>query len=181
MKDEIRQKLKIKRRYFQGVRREAADNIIADVFSVAYLKYDSFLVYNSFSTEADTKRIIDVLLREGKKVYLPRVEGEEMTAVPFTGAFGVLKKGAFGIEEAQGQAFEGDIDVTVIPLLAVNENGYRIGYGKGYYDKYLRDRHTKKVGLGYYFQIENFKEDAWDIPLDAFICEKGIYLYATDK
>lgn len=176
-KNFLREKLKIKRKYFQNVRREVADSAIMQNFFNAYGNYNSFFVYNSFSTEADTKLIINELLSAGKRVYLPRVEGENIVAVPY----GSLKKGAFGIEEPEGQAFKGDIEVTLIPLLAVNERGFRIGYGKGYYDRFLRDNpSTLKVGLGYAFQREQFKEDEWDIRLDAFLCERGIYYYGTD-
>lgn len=175
-KDEIRYKLKIKRKYFSGVRREFADGAILDNFLNAFLSYDSFFIYNSFSTEADTKGIIAELLSAGKKVYLPRVEGDKIVAVPY----GETKAGAFGIEEPAGKPYKGKIDVTVIPLLAVNERGYRIGYGKGFYDRYLlKDKRTKKVGLGYSFQIENFEEEKHDIPLDLFLCEKGIYYYES--
>lgn len=171
MKDEHRNKLKIKRKYFQNVRREEADRVIAETFFAAFSNYESFFIYNSFSTEADTSLIISGLLAAGKKVYLPRVEGENIVAVPY----GETEKGAFGIEEPTGQAFSGDIDVTVAPLLAVNERGFRIGYGKGFYDRYFKAAKTLKVGLGYAFQIENFLEDEWDEPLDKFVCEKGIY------
>lgn len=173
-KNAVREKLKIKRRYFGNYIREVADAVIYDNFFNAYSGFDSFFIYNSFGTEADTKKIISALLAEGKKVYLPRVEGGEMVAVPF----GEMQTGAFGIEEPKGQAYNGEIEVTVIPLLAVNNRGYRVGYGKGFYDKYLKDKHTKKVGLGYFFQIEDFKEDTHDIPLDEFLCEKGIFYYA---
>ena len=171
MKDELRYKLKVKRRYFQGVRREYADEVILNYFLSAYEKYENFFIYNSFGDEADTKKIISALLEMGKKVYLPRVEGENIVAVPY----GQLKMGAFGIDEPAGQAYNGKIDVTVIPLLAVNERGYRIGYGKGFYDRFLKSVKTLKVGLGYSFQIENFKEDEWDEPLDELLTERGIY------
>lgn len=173
MKDEIRRKLKIKRRDFQNIRREAADAEIFENFMSAFKKHGSFFIYNSFGSEADTKKIISVLLKADKRVYLPRVEGDNIVAVPY----GTMRVGAFGIEEPVGQAFAGDIEVTVIPLLAVNGRGYRIGYGGGYYDRYLKGRNTLKAGLGYAFQIEDFEEDGWDIPLDAFLCEKGIYYY----
>ncbi|MDE6868911.1 MAG: 5-formyltetrahydrofolate cyclo-ligase [Clostridia bacterium] len=174
-KEELRYKLKIKRKYFVGVRREFADGAILDNFLNAFGQYDSFFIYNSFSTEADTKGIIAELLKADKKVYLPRVDGGKMVAVPY----GETSKGAFGIDEPKGKPYKGKIDVTVIPLLAVNERGYRIGYGKGFYDNYLKDKRTKKVGLGYGFQIESFDEDKWDIPLDLFLCEKGIFYYET--
>lgn len=171
MKDEIREKLKIKRRYFAGVRREVADAYIRENFLAAFGNFESFFVYNSFGTEADTKGIINGLLSLGKKVYLPRVEGENIVPVPC----GETKKGAFGIEEPQGQAYAGDIQVTVAPLLAVNDKGRRIGYGKGYYDRYFKTAKTLKVGLGYYFQFEDFCGDEWDEPLDMFLCERGIF------
>lgn len=175
MKEEIRNKLKIKRKYFQFYRREMANYAILDDFLNAFSDYDSFLIYNSISSEAETGLIISALLKAGKKVYLPRVEGDGLVAVPY----GKTQKGAFGIEEPIGEPYAGDIDVTVIPLLAVNGRGYRIGYGKGYYDRYLKGKRTKRVGLGYNFQIEEFEEDPWDEPLDLFICEKGIYYYGT--
>ncbi|MDE5943267.1 MAG: 5-formyltetrahydrofolate cyclo-ligase [Clostridia bacterium] len=176
-KEELRYKLKIKRKYFGGVRREFADGAILDNFLNAFSQYESFFIYNSFSTEADTKALIAELVAAGKKVYLPRVDGEKMVAVPY----GETVKGAFGIDEPRGKPYNGKIDVTVIPLLAVNGRGYRIGYGKGFYDRYLKDKRTKKVGLGYSFQIESFEEDKWDIPLDLFLCEKGIYYYESQQ
>lgn len=173
MKDELRKKFKIKRKYFQNYQREVADNCILDNFLNAFSNYESFFIYNSFGTEADTQAIISALLSAGKKVYLPRVENGVMEAAPY----GKLKSGAFGIEEPIGEAVTVDADITVIPLLAVNKEGFRIGYGGGYYDRYLKDKHTKRVGLGYFFQIENFERDAWDEQLDCFVCEKGIYYY----
>ncbi len=177
MKDELRHKLKVKRRYFQGVQRDYADEVILHGFMSAYSGYTSFFIYNSFNCEADTSGIISALLAEGKKVYLPRVEGENIVAV----AYGQTEKGAFGIDEPVGQAYLGDIDVTVIPLLAVNLKGYRIGYGKGFYDRFLKNRWTLKVGLGYSFQIEDFNEDVWDEPIDEFLTEKGIYRFEKQR
>lgn len=175
-KDGIRQKLKIKRRYFSGVRREFANGCISDNFLAAYGEYESFLVYNSFGDEADTKALIKALLSLGRQVYLPRIEGENIVAVPY----GKTRRGAFGIDEPEGQAYFGNIDVTVIPLLAVNERGFRAGYGKGFYDRYLKDRLTQRVGLGYFFQIDDFKEDERDERLNSFVCERGIFYYGTD-
>ena len=173
MKAGLRYKLKIKRKYFQGVRRQVADENILFNFISAYGGYQRFFIYNSFGDEATTSMIIDALIKAGKEVYLPRVEGDDIVPVPY----GPTIKGAFGIGEPVGQAYNGEIDITVIPLLAVNESGYRIGYGKGFYDRFLKGRKTRKVGLGYSFQIENFIQDDWDEPLDEFLTEKGIYSF----
>ena len=168
-KEELRRQFKTARYAFSGKEREIADREILKIFLKEFSGYESYFIYNSFSTEADTKGIITELLRAGKRVYLPKIVGDDMVAVPF----GKTQKGAFGIEEPLGQPYDGDIDVTVIPLLAVNCNLFRIGYGKGCYDRYLKGRKTKKIGLGYSFQAAEFTEDKWDEPLDIFLCEKG--------
>ncbi len=177
MKNEIRNKMKIKRKYFGEIVRSQADIAICEAFLAEFYKFDSFLIYNSLPLEARTDLIIAELLKGGKKVYLPRVEGQNIVAVPYFG--GELKTGAFGIGEPQGQAYNGLIEVTAVPLLAVNSRGYRIGYGGGYYDRYLRDKTTQKVGLGYGFQMEEFNEEPWDVPLNKYICERGIYYFGN--
>lgn len=177
MKAELRQKYKIKRKFFGSVQRQVADESIAKEFLNALGDRQSYFIYNSFGTEADTHGIISALLAGGKRVYLPRVEGKNIVPVPF----GKTQKGAFGVEEPLGAAYPGDIEVTVVPLLAVNGKGYRLGYGGGYYDRYLKGARTLKVGLGYYFQLtEEFIADGWDEPLDLFVCERGIYDF-TDR
>lgn len=173
MKSEIRNTMKIKRRYLGEIQRKAFDEMIFENFLAAYGRYDSFLIYNSFSTEARTDLIIEALIARGKRVYLPRVEGENIVAGPYGG----MKKGAYGIYEPTGEKYKGAIDLTVVPLLAVNERGFRIGYGGGYYDRYLKNNDTLKVGLGYYFQFTGFDGEEYDIPLDEFICERGIYRF----
>ncbi len=174
VKDELRYKLKIKRKYFGGVRRDYADEVIFQNFIAAYGDRESFFIYNSFGSEADTKRIIGWLKDNGKKVYLPKVCGENILPVELSENF---VRGAFGIEEPTGQAFLGKIEVTVAPLLTVNSNGGRVGYGKGYYDRYFKNTDTLRVGLGYGFQIEEFESDTWDEPLDEYVCERGIYRF----
>lgn len=176
-KQEIRYKLKIKRRYFQDVRRDFADEVIAETFLAAYASFDSFLLYSAKGDEAKTSLIEKKLIELGKLVFYPRVEGENIVAVPY----GEMKEGAFGIKEPVGQAYTKKIDITVVPLLAVNQKGFRVGYGKGFYDRYLKTHETKSVGLGYSFQLEEFEEDEWDEPLDEFICEKGIFDFGREK
>ena len=175
-KDELRHKLKIKRKYFGEVLRGYADECICENFLNAYSDLDSFFIYNSYSTEADTRGIIRALLNKGKRVCLPRVEGDKIVAVPYT-ADTEMKKSALGIYEPCGQAYEGQIQVTVAPLLAVNSRGYRLGCGGGYYDRYFKGVQTLKVGIGYSFQQEEFEEQSFDMGLDCFISERGIYYF----
>lgn len=180
MKNELRYKYKIKRKHFQFARREVADGAILDAFMLAHGTMEKYFIYNSFATEADTHSIIDALLSCGKQVFLPKTVGKDMFAVRYLG--GELEKGEFGIFEPKGEPYEGDFDVVVVPLLAINERGYRLGYGGGYYDRFLKDKKCLKVGIGYGFQLtDEFIEDEWDEPLDEFISEKGMYYFGKSN
>lgn len=170
-KNEIRAKMRALRKNFAGEGRESADREILNSFISVFGGFDGYFIYNSFSSEARTDLIQKELLKAGKRVYLPRVEGKDMVAVLYGGGF---KEGAFKISEPLGEPYSGDINVTAIPLLAVNGRGYRIGYGGGFYDRYLKDKTTLKVGLGYDFQMTDFEEEPFDVPLDYFVSEKGI-------
>lgn len=174
-KNAIRAQMRALRKNFDKEARESADRAILDKFFSEFGKYESFFVYNSFSSEARTDLIIQKLLSENKRVYLPRVEGRDMLPVQYCGE--QLKKGSYGIYEPQGEPFFNEIDVTLIPLLAVNSRGFRIGYGGGFYDRYLSVKNTMKVGMGYGFQLQEFEENSFDVPLNAFICESGIRFF----
>ena len=63
----------------------------------------------------------------------------------------------------------------VVPLVAFNRKKYRVGYGKGFYDKYLKDFQGTTIGLAFSFQeVDEDFEDEYDIPLDYIITEKEI-------
>lgn len=175
-KNELRYKYKIKRKYFAHSAREVADGAIYDAALAFLAPYESVFVYYSFGTEADTHAIINGLLACGKRVYLPRVEGGNMVSVRYTGENDKLVENSFGISEPVGEASTDELEVCVAPLLAVNPEGYRLGYGGGYYDRFFAVYpNMVKVGLGYSLQFaEDFSPDRWDKPLDKFICEKGI-------
>lgn len=179
MKDQLRYKYKIKRKYFQHSAREVADAAIVDAVIREFDGKRSFLIYYSYGSEADTHALIARLISEDKEVYLPRVEGENVVPVRFYGDDEELVKSALGISEPAGQAYEGQIDVCITPLLAVNSRGYRLGYGGGYYDRYFtKNVDILRAGIGYSLQYtDEFKEDKNDMPLDLFVSERGIITF----
>jgi 5-formyltetrahydrofolate cyclo-ligase len=73
-----------------------------------------------------------------------------------------------------------DLDVLLLPLLAIDAQGYRLGYGSGYYDRLLEhQRPPCLIGVGYLAQYcATLPQDAWDIPLDGFLCENGWLFFA---
>lgn len=176
MKDDLRYKYKTKRKYFQNSAREVADAVIADTISEAFGGLNSFFVYYSYGSEADTHALIDRFLSAGKEVYLPRVEGKNIVPVRYLGKSDELIKSAMGIYEPTGAPYEGEIDAAIVPLLAVNRRGFRLGYGGGYYDRYFeKNTEILRIGVGYFLQIaDDFFEEKGDVPVNAFVCERGI-------
>ena len=129
---------------------------------------DSFFVYNSIKNEVDTQYIIDRLKNLKKTISYPLTIGGEMVAVIPTND--EWRIGDFGIKIPKKYKTTNSVDVAVIPLLACDKNLNRIGYGKGYYDKFLKENPCIKIGVCYDFQvIENITPNEWDIPLDYII------------
>lgn len=171
-KAKIRKLKRKARAAFVGEKRENADRMIYNNFITSGLieDYESFFVYNSVNSEADTKRIINKLVESGKKVYLPRVVGKELEAVPLGDKF---ITSPFGIEEPVGNAYTGDIDVAIIPAFAFDLHGSRIGYGGGYYDRFLSNRDIYKVLLAYDFQfVSDIPQNMDDVPVDYILTDK---------
>jgi 5-formyltetrahydrofolate cyclo-ligase len=87
--------------------------------------------------------------------------------------------GAFGISQPPLHAAEVTPDVILVPLVAVDRAGTRVGRGKGHYDRVLaplKRNGTRLIGLGWAFQLtdEQVPADAWDVPLDAFASPDGV-------
>ena len=156
-------------------RADGGEKIAERFFSLPQVKSArSVFIYNSIRSEAPTSYVISKLSEMGKTVLLPRVEGRAMVAVEYK--IGVpMSESSFKISEPQGVAFDGIPDVTVTPLLAVTKRGERLGYGGGYYDRYLQDKNTFKIGYCYDFQvIEDVFAEEHDVKLDVVVTDKRI-------
>jgi len=111
--------------------------------------------YMSIRNEVDLGPVFEELRKKGKTLVLPRVEGTEIHAIPFSDTDS-LTVSRYGILEPAGLPIEpGQIDAVLVPGLAFDYQGYRIGYGKGYYDRFLprlrKDAFT--CGVCYEFQV----------------------------
>lgn len=133
----------------------------------------TLFIYSSLSDEVDTTTLLDSLALCGKTVVLPKVvDAENMELRLYTGRED-LAAGSYGIMEPTGKQFTAlhDIDVAVVPGMAFDRNGHRLGRGKGYYDRILAQMpQAYKIGICFDFQLmENIPHDAHDVSMDEVI------------
>ena len=167
----------MKTRRADNANRDAKEELLIENFFKALEETglkdaETFFVYASFSSEAPTDKLIDELISKGKRVYCPRLEKGEMYAVFCGEDFTVTP---LGIREPVGQPYDGVIDVAIIPLLAADKQGNRLGYGKGYYDRYLKNNGCKRVGYCFDFQIvEKVPVGEQDEKMDMLVTDERI-------
>ena len=132
---------------------------------------DTVLLYHALSDEVDTALLRDAALEDGKRVLLPVVVGDDLELRVYTGAES-LRDGAYGIMEPIGECFPvsryGEVALVVVPGMAFDGEGHRLGRGKGYYDRLLpRLPRARKVGLCFAFQrLECVPAEPHDVLMD---------------
>jgi 5-formyltetrahydrofolate cyclo-ligase len=139
-----------------------------------FLHAHTLLLYSALPDEVPTQTLIDELVAQGKTVLLPRVVSDtDMELRRYSGPAD-LQQGAFGIMEPTGELFTdyAAIDVAIIPGMAFDDEGHRLGRGKGYYDRFLAKLSptTYKIGLCFSWQrVDHVPTDDHDIPMDEVI------------
>lgn len=144
-------------------------------FSVARV----LALYSPIHGEVDTSEVLRTALKEGKIVLYPVVCGDGLRFIRVTDPDG-LRKGAFGIPEPclSGEAFPLDrTDVFVIPGVAFDLSGRRIGYGKGFYDRALHqfEGRGRLIGFCYDFQVvEEIAGEPHDVAIDVIVTDRRV-------
>ena len=158
--------------------KELMDNIIFNklINTDLYMKANNIFIYLNFGSEVETKKIINKALEDKKEVYIPKIykEDKSMKAIRLS-SFNDLKENSMGILEpiSDTDFIEKErIDLIIVPGVAFDFKGNRVGYGGGYYDRYLKaiEKNSNKLVLAYEFQIIDFIEaEAHDIKFDYII------------
>jgi 5-formyltetrahydrofolate cyclo-ligase len=145
-----------------------------------YRKAGSAMFFMTHGSEVMTEKIIKRALLDKKKVLLPKTDMKNRTISSYriTSLTGCLKEGAYGIKEpVPGKcviARPDKIDVVFVPGIAFGADLHRIGYGKGYYDSWLKKIPVqKRIGLSFDFQVlKSVPSSKKDIPMGTVITEK---------
>ena len=142
-----------------------------------YENADTLLVYASIQSEVCLSHLIQRAWQEQKQVYFPRVKGDGMDFFRVQ-SIEELKEGSFRVMEPTGkECFLSEQPAPIfVPAVSFSRTGERIGYGKGYYDRYLsRFPNLVRIGICYEEQMVDCRPaDSHDKPMDAIVTQKGI-------
>ncbi len=134
-------------------------------------------VYISAPEEVDTHRLIDALFKQGKAVIVPKVVEDRLMLMPID-SWTDVRPGAFGLLEPVGSQFINakEAQLFLVPGVAFDREGNRLGWGKGFYDKLLEKVSAPKIGLAYDIQIlSRLPHTPYDIPMNTLITEKEVF------
>jgi len=180
MKNKIREEMKQKRRNMKPETVSEKSWMAEKIFleSELYKGAKSVMLYIPLGNEVDTSNIINDALKQGKTVLVPVTDSEsyDLTACQITECT-EFSKGTFSVKEPKEKVVfdKSKIDVVLVPGVAFDSFGGRIGFGKGCYDRFLSGTNAVKIGFCYDFQlVDRTETDSNDIAMDYIITEKEI-------
>ena len=176
-KDDLRRALKAERRAVSQAEREKYDAALWEHLTRSRLYQDALncMTYLAFSWEINTWPLVRQMWTDGKNVYVPVTKpGRKLIPTLLTPET-KLVKAPFGMEEPQDspEVDPAQLDLIIVPGLAFSPEGYRIGFGGGYYDRFLPKTQGVTVGVCYSQFVRGLPKDTWDIPVDYVLTELG--------
>ena len=176
MKSELRKQVLQEMKALPREQKQAMDQVLTEHFlhHLFYQEAKTIATYLSFPHEFQTHELIEQALRDGKKVLIPKTYPKgRMDFVVYDPQ--QLVKTSFGLLEPQGDLEVVDasqIDLIHVPGLAFTTEGYRIGYGGGYYDHYLKHITGHTLSTIYPCQIQDFSPENHDIPVQEVLIDE---------
>ncbi|MEX2274535.1 MAG: 5-formyltetrahydrofolate cyclo-ligase [Actinomycetota bacterium] len=136
------------------------------------------MVFWSFGSELPTEGLIERLADEGRTVCLPRLAKGQMRARTYRPGDPVVETSFGAYEPADGAIVEAaDLDAVLVPAVAFDRLGFRVGYGGGFYDRFLRGVRPDalRIGIGLAAQrVEQVPRGHFDLPVDLVVTEYGV-------
>ncbi|MBD5226084.1 MAG: 5-formyltetrahydrofolate cyclo-ligase [Bacteroidales bacterium] len=174
-KEHIRSKVKARKSLLSQAEKAFAAKCVFDRLeqSAAFLLAENILLYHSLPDELSTREFLDKW-GSRKHFFLPRVNGVNLDILPYDRSR--MAMGAFHIEEPQGTDTTDikNIELIIVPAIAYDRMGNRIGRGKGYYDRLLATTSATTIGIGYDFQLidEDIPAEPHDVSVDIVITDR---------
>lgn len=183
-------KIEARKKYFKL--REKLDNeqLVSKSISIANnalnLPIWEFNFFHIFlpiqnKVEVDTTPIINILIGKDKEILISKSDFNNLSMKSYIfSEETLLKKNKYGIPEPiNGKEFKENIDVIFIPLLAYDKKGNRVGYGKGFYDRFLSNQKNNiiKVGLSFFGPEETVEKKEFDQSLDYCVTPEKVFSF----
>ena len=175
-KKELRSFIKQKRielfksKELEKISSAVVDNILS---SEIFKNSSNVALYYPLDGEIDLRALLDY---DNKSYYLPKCIDDKLYFAKYNGK---LNKGAFNTQEPVSDCINPDIlDIILIPALCCNSNLYRLGYGKGFYDRFFFENQIKAkkiIVCAKSFITDDFIQDEYDYKCDYVLCEDGIF------
>lgn len=183
-KNELRSKYKSIRKNLTDKEKDKLDNDIFNkvITSNAFKKSDTIITYVSTDIEIDTRKLIELSLKSGKTVAVPKcIDGTRNMKFYEINSFDDLEIATFSVLEPKTNVCKEFNDfnekcLCIVPGMVYDLNGYRLGYGKGYYDRFL-SQHKKMIKMGLCYcncTINKLISGRFDVSVDYLVTEKYI-------
>ena len=178
-REEIRSEVREKRKIVSGIQvAEMSIRICEKIVALPeYVRARRVLCYSAVPDEVQTKGILWAIMHSGRELYLPVARrGGLMDAVRVTEDT-EMKPDIYGIDTpVSGDTLPpGELDLALIPGIAFDRNGNRLGFGKGYFDRFLARCRCPFIGLAYELQlVDAIEARPHDVPMDRIVTEKEI-------
>ena len=182
-KKELRSKYKVIRS--EITQRDDKSDLISDSLlnSSLFLNSTDVFLYFSAGTEVSTLKVFEAAVKSGKRVAFPKcVDSNGNMDFYYVASIDELKEGMFGIFEPDAsvahKAVPSTESVVIVPALAFDIRGYRLGYGKGYYDRFLNKHSCKSIGIAFDECVcSELPYDVYDKKINCLITDRSIYYF----
>ncbi len=185
LKRQLRKEMIKERNALSPVQRAEKSAVIVDRLLMLdeYIDASSIMVYLDCRSEVQTGSLVVRALADGKRVAVPVTDTANRSLTPslITSFPGGLQPGPWGIPEPKPQAVRpldpAELDIVITPGLVFDKSGYRIGYGYGYYDRFLCRTGQKTIHIGLAFELQlrtNVYPGPHDVPVQYILTEERL-------
>ena len=183
-KKELRNEMRSIRNSMNSALRKEKDRLIFQrlIRLTQYQKAQTIITYVSTDAEVDTRRLIEKAWEDGKKIAVPRCQKENHTMEMFyINSMEDLEDGAYGILEPKiytQKCSDWEGTLCIVPAFCNDKKGYRLGYGGGYYDRFLSSYSGITLGINYSECVKNeIYKGRYDVPIKMLLTEKDKFRF----